>query len=92
VQGPLLLQSLTPPSFVSHVGFHGNWSPLRKDLSLIDVQGGVRICGSRGGHGLLEPLRLVEERDREFFIDNLLVQIHLIIEKVLVDRAYAMGV
>ena len=31
-------------------------------------------------------------REREFFIDNLLVRIHLIIEMVLVDRPCAMGV
>jgi len=30
--------------------------------------------------------------EREFFIDNLLVRIHLIIEMVLVDRPFAMGV
>jgi len=29
---------------------------------------------------------------REFFIDNLLVRIHLIIEMILVDRPCAMGV
>jgi len=32
------------------------------------------------------------QREREFFIDNLLVRIHLIIEMVLVDRPCAMGV
>jgi len=31
-------------------------------------------------------------RQREFFIDNLLVRIHLIIEMLLVDRPCAMGV
>jgi len=30
--------------------------------------------------------------EREFFFDNLLVQIHLIIEMILVDRPCAMGV
>jgi len=30
--------------------------------------------------------------EREFFIDNLLVQMHLIIEMILVDRPCAMGV
>ena len=30
--------------------------------------------------------------ERDFFIDNLLVRIHLIIEMVLVDRPSAMGV
>ena len=31
-------------------------------------------------------------REKEFFIDNLLVRIHLIIEMVLVDRPCAIGV
>jgi len=31
-------------------------------------------------------------REREFFIDNLLVRIHLIIEIILVDRPCAKGV
>ena len=31
-------------------------------------------------------------REREFFIDNLLVRIHLIIEMIIVDRPCAMGV
>ena len=30
-------------------------------------------------------------REREFFIDNLLVRIHLIIEMIIVDRSCAMG-
>ena len=30
--------------------------------------------------------------ESEFFIDNLLVRIHLIIEMILVDRPWAMGV
>ena len=30
--------------------------------------------------------------EREFFIDNLLVRIHLIIQMILVDRPCAMGV
>jgi hypothetical protein len=32
------------------------------------------------------------EREKELFIDNLLVQIHLIIEMILVDRPCAMRV
>jgi len=36
--------------------------------------------------------RPVISREREFFTDNLLVQIHLIIEMILVDRSCAMGV
>jgi len=31
-------------------------------------------------------------REREFFIDNLMVRIHLILERILVDRPCAMGV
>ena len=30
-------------------------------------------------------------REREFFIDNLLVRVHLIIEMILVDQPCAMG-
>ena len=33
-----------------------------------------------------------KDEEREFFIDNLLVPIHLIIEIVLVDRHCAMGI
>ena len=32
------------------------------------------------------------EREKEFFIDNLLVRIHLTIEMIIVDRRYVMGV
>ena len=41
------------------------------------------------------PCRLwavVVPAEREFFIDNLLVRIHLMIEMILVDRPCAMGV
>ena len=31
-------------------------------------------------------------REREFFIDSLLVRIHFIIQMILVDRPHAMGV
>ena len=34
----------------------------------------------------------MDPEEREFFIDNLLVRIHLIIDMVLVDRPDAMGV
>ena len=52
-------------------------------------------------HNLLEPLpglessarvRTPPEREREFFIDNPLVRIRLIIERILADRPCAMGV
>ena len=32
------------------------------------------------------------DREREFFVDNLLVRIHFVIEMILVDRLRAMGV
>ena len=35
---------------------------------------------------------VVHLREREFFIDNLLVRIHLIVEIILVERPCAMGV
>jgi len=45
---------------------------------------------SESGTGTREGTESCTER--EFFIDNLLVRIHLIIEMVLVDRPCAMGV
>ena len=44
--------------------------------------GGQHIIASGQGWGSM---------DREFFIDNLMVRIHLIIEMILVDRPCAMG-
>ena len=42
---------------------------------------------------LVSPLLLGSgERERDFFIDNLPVRIHFIIEMVLVDRPRAIGV
>ena len=40
----------------------------------------------------LDSTRTVDVKVREFFIDTLLVRIHLIIEMNLVDRPCAMGV
>ena len=40
---------------------------------------------------LPDPRRGLQGTEREFFIDNLLVRIHLIIEMILVDRPCAMG-
>ena len=40
----------------------------------------------------LNPYRGASLREREFFIDNLLVRIHLIIVMISVDRPCAMGV
>jgi hypothetical protein len=47
-----------------------------------------------GTAGTLESpvMHFVEVVKREFFIDTLLVRIHLIIEMISVDRASAMGV
>ena len=48
-----------------------------------------------GGGYLLardEESGVVELVEREFFIDNLLVQIHSVIEMILLDRPCAMGV
>jgi len=44
--------------------------------------------------GAARPARCIVtcRREREIFIDNLLVQIHLIIQMILVDRPCAMGV
>ena len=42
--------------------------------------------------GALDEKAEVPSRERDFFIDNLLVRIHLIIEIILVDRPCAMGV
>ena len=44
-------------------------------------------AGSRGASPALAP-----PGEREFFIDNLLIRIHLIIEMILVDRPCAMGI
>ena len=41
-----------------------------------------------GANGPCPP----SSREREFFIDNLLVRIQLIIEMILVDRRCAMGI
>jgi len=47
----------------------------------------------RGTHIPVMKLGLASmSREREFFIDNLLVRIHLIIEMSLVDRPCAMGI
>ena len=46
-------------------------------------------------HCLLPDLARPEQRsfrEREIFIDNLLVRVHLIIEMILVDRPCVMGV
>ena len=45
-----------------------------------------------GAREEFQKLNRPQQREREFFIDNLLVRIHLIIEMVSVDRPRAMGV
>ena len=40
----------------------------------------------------LEALMLRSAPEKEFFVNNLLVRIHLIIAMILVDRPYATGV
>ena len=57
----------------------------------------MKVGGWFSGSHPSAPLRPLRERDaiglieREFFIDNLLVQIHFVIEMILVDRPRAMG-
>ena len=46
----------------------------------------------QGGNSALVALVRRAVGEREFFIDNLLVRIHFIIEMILVDRLCAMGV
>ena len=41
--------------------------------------------------GCSSLLKRSQEREKEFFIKNLLVRIHLIMEMILVDRPCAMG-
>ena len=54
---------------------------------------GVFVSFERGGGCLWVFLGgWVFLTEREFFIDNLMVRIHLIIVKILVDRPCAMGV
>ena len=53
------------------------------------VEGDVQRAAA--DDGLASPA-LPRQLEREFFIDNLLVQIHLIVEMILVDRPCAMGV
>jgi len=50
-----------------------------------------KVVPSSLGRGTGNSRRMHDE-EREFFIDNLLVRIHLIIEIILVDRPCAMGV
>ena len=53
------------------------------------------VCGGAGrGPGGPLPVGVAAafQREREIFIDNLLVRVHLIIEMILVDRPCATGV
>ena len=47
--------------------------------------------GPGGARFLMSEVLLYLHRERDFFIDNLLVRIHLIIEMILADRSCAMG-
>jgi hypothetical protein len=58
---------------------------------------GLRVEGLGFGHTFdVHCVHLLHRRrlgvERQFFMDNLLVQIHLIIEMISVDRPCAMGV
>ena len=48
--------------------------------------------GGTEGVEVQRQLGVAQPAERDFFIDNLLVRIHLIIEMILVDRPCAMGV
>jgi len=52
----------------------------------------VPIGKCKAGEGeMFEEEEVAAQSEREFFIDNLLVRIDLIIEMILVDRPCAMG-
>jgi len=76
------------PPLRSAAVVHGDASPKDKKNTTHSDQKGItailsfELLGS-GVHAAAE---------REFFIDNLLVRIHLIIEMILVDRPCTMGV
>jgi hypothetical protein len=54
---------------------------------------GTSLSSELGPHGTKTSLSCREEREREFFIHNLLDRIHLIMSQMfLVDRPRAMGV
>ena len=57
-----------------------------------EAEEGAVPGGARGLLFCTATPAAAREREREFFIDNLLVQIHLIVEMILVDRPCVMGV
>ena len=68
---------------------------LHPDLSILDHKTWtLKRERARGGaaHAQRVEPGTPNPREREFFIDNLLVRIHFIIEMILVDRPCAMGV
>ena len=58
----------------------GEWGVLMSEVPLL-AAGGIKRKGSIAG----------ERSEREFFIDNLLIRIHLIIGMILADWPCAMG-
>jgi len=62
----------------------------------VSYERGTPVCAKSLDSGLRSGVDLVDggalERETEFFVDKLLVRIHLIIEMILVDRPCAMGV
>ena len=65
-------------------GFFGRGTP----VPLSTASCGVHLSKEKGRAPAMLPCR----SERDFFVDNLLVRIHLIIEMIPVDRPCAMGV
>ena len=65
--------------------------PLAQILDRVPVRE-ARVRGIRRWEGHVRHRVLDLGREREFFVDNLMVRIHLIIVMILVDRPCAMGV
>ena len=69
-----------------------SWRPLLFKILLPEK--GKGNSNSHGARPVHRPLlvQILLGGEREFFVDNLLVRIHLIIAMVLADRPCAMGV
>ena len=64
-----------------------------EDAALSTRRGVVRVwCSHTMGYMATAKPRDADHGEREFYIDNLLVRIHLKIEMILVDRPCAMGI